>query len=301
VAQHKIIAFSTAGGALRWNKVVETDYETYKYIFRAGHYNNTQIAYWLAKFATKIAKDLGLKRVGLVGENILFVRETHNMSRILLTEAGLDIVYEGLWSVGTIDYSSYIQEIVRRQVQLLIPVCATTSGIVFIQQAYDTFMADGRGPLIVGFDVYGSDFLSTWNATRGKVQGYIVEIYLDRVPLTVKTIPFWDKFRSKFGYVPFMLSASATYDAIYLYKAAVEKAGTFDTEKVIKALESFNATSPFIGVQGKIAFTKNHCFIDGPDYRPVLIAQWWDGELKTIYPEKFAARELRLPPWKIYD
>ncbi|PTX97246.1 urea ABC transporter substrate-binding protein [Verrucomicrobia bacterium LW23] len=47
-----------------------------------------------------------------------------------------------------------------------------------------------------------------------------------------------------------------SYNAIYLWKAAVEKAGSFDVDKVREALES--GTISFDGPGGKVTFTKNH-------------------------------------------
>jgi branched-chain amino acid transport system substrate-binding protein len=44
------------------------------------------------------------------------------------------------------------------------------------------------------------------------------------------------------------------YEAIYLYKAAIEKAGSVDTDKVVKALPLVS----FDGPRGKIAMSKQH-------------------------------------------
>jgi len=47
-----------------------------------------------------------------------------------------------------------------------------------------------------------------------------------------------------------------SYDGVYLWKAAVEKAGTFDVDKVREVLESGNIS--FTGPGGKITMQKNH-------------------------------------------
>lgn len=47
-----------------------------------------------------------------------------------------------------------------------------------------------------------------------------------------------------------------SYDGVYLWKAAVEKAGSFDVDKVRAALESGEIT--FNGPGGKVTFQKNH-------------------------------------------
>ena len=47
-----------------------------------------------------------------------------------------------------------------------------------------------------------------------------------------------------------------SYDGVYLWKAAVEKAGSFDVDKVREALESEQIS--FDGPGGKITMNKNH-------------------------------------------
>ncbi len=47
-----------------------------------------------------------------------------------------------------------------------------------------------------------------------------------------------------------------SYDGVYLWKAAVEKAGTFDVDKVRETLESGDIS--FDGPGGKITMQKNH-------------------------------------------
>ena len=47
-----------------------------------------------------------------------------------------------------------------------------------------------------------------------------------------------------------------SYDGVYLWKAAVEKAGSFDVDKVTAALEAGDIS--FDGPGGKISMQKNH-------------------------------------------
>jgi len=78
------------------------------------------------------------------------------------------------------------------------------------------------------------DFLERWNAWL-KTEGY---------PGVVKEKRAVDS--------PMVLS----YDGVYLWKKAVEKAGTFDVDKVRDVLE--NDAISFDGPGGKITMQKNH-------------------------------------------
>jgi ABC-type branched-subunit amino acid transport system substrate-binding protein len=56
------------------------------------------------------------------------------------------------------------------------------------------------------------------------------------------------------GELPTAESVSAYYDAVYMYKAAVEKAGSTDTKKVAQALTTIKYTGP----SGKRDMKANH-------------------------------------------
>ena len=71
-------------------------------------------------------------------------------------------------------------------------------------------------------------------------------------------LPHMTDWRNKYvdytGELPTAESVSAYYDAVYMYKAAVEKAGSTDTKKVAQAL----ATIKYTGPSGKRDMKANH-------------------------------------------
>lgn len=67
---------------------------------------------------------------------------------------------------------------------------------------------------------------------------YVTASYVQEVD-TPASNEFKEKWLAMFPDEPYIgMEAEAEYTGIYLWKAAVEKAGTTDTEEVIKALES---------------------------------------------------------------
>lgn len=80
-----------------------------------------------------------------------------------------------------------------------------------------------------------------------------------------ETKTFVDKYRAKYGEVPPFL-ATPVWDGMFIYKAAVEKAKSFDKAKVAEALESLQ----YKGVAGQYNLTKeNHTGISPDAYKPV--------------------------------
>jgi len=77
-------------------------------------------------------------------------------------------------------------------------------------------------------------------------------------PLHMK---FYDNFKKKWGVPPRSAGCVGAYEAVYVLKDAIERAGSLDKEKLIKALESTNLPA----VRGTIRFDQNHQIIQGYD------------------------------------
>jgi branched-chain amino acid transport system substrate-binding protein len=94
-------------------------------------------------------------------------------------------------------------------------------------------------------------------------------------------------FKSRFK-EPWMPQDSiSTYGDIWIFKEAMEKAGSADPKKVAAAIRAFNETGGasrfFPG--GRLAFEPNGRRVNSE----LVIIQWQNGEPKTVYPSSFAA------------
>jgi branched-chain amino acid transport system substrate-binding protein len=105
-------------------------------------------------------------------------------------------------------------------------------------------------------------------------------------------------YKKKWNILPGMMGAD-TYDAIYLTKAAIEKAGTLDKAKLRDAIENISIPQMLIPMKnGTISFDKNHeiqpiCFIEQLRY---------DKNANTVkpsivYPDKMKTKSFELPPF----
>ncbi len=86
--------------------------------------------------------------------------------------------------------------------------------------------------------------------------------------------------------------------AVYALKDAIERAGSLDPDKVVKALEEID----LMGVYGRIRFDpKTHQVIPSTDPKEGAITgmiQWQDGKRVTFWPESGAVGTLKLPESK---
>jgi branched-chain amino acid transport system substrate-binding protein len=113
------------------------------------------------------------------------------------------------------------------------------------------------------------------------------------MPIKDRREEFVKKYTERFGSPPSVQSAMA-YDEVMLLAKAIEKAGTLNTEDVIKALQ----TITYEGICGRYVFnTKTHDVIPGKGYIPALVYQFKGGESYIVWPMDYKEKEFELPPW----
>lgn len=122
-----------------------------------------------------------------------------------------------------------------------------------------------------------------WKMTEGKVAGVIVGSSVVKVAITPKTLPFMDKMINQYKTGP-IFGSHTTYDTLYGFKKAVEKAGgTGNVEAIIKQLEQVSE----VAVLGTIGWDpKFHYNLPYPKYVTPVV-QWQKEEMKEIWPKQY--------------
>jgi branched-chain amino acid transport system substrate-binding protein len=123
--------------------------------------------------------------------------------------------------------------------------------------------------------------------------------------ITPKTMPFWDAYVKKFNDFPGY--DSSTYDAVYLLKGAVERAGTIDADAIVPEMEK----TDYVGAFGRIIyFPKDHQWPHdvkfGPGFDTWVVSQWLGPEkLAVVWPYGWqgvtykGSQKYQLPPWVV--
>jgi branched-chain amino acid transport system substrate-binding protein len=91
------------------------------------------------------------------------------------------------------------------------------------------------------------------------------------------------------------LYAYHAYEQVYQYVDAVKKVGNPEDKLAVgKAIRTIERDT----VIGHIKYDMDtHMPLAGPDYIPTVVIQVQNGELKILYPEKYAQAELMLPSY----
>ncbi len=268
---------------------VKDDYEHYRYIFRVNPINSAKQANALIDFiGGELKGELGLKRIAILGENAKWVQDMVPSIKKGAETAGLEVPLAEFFDVQTADFSPIFAKIKDTGAQYLILIISHGASDVFVKQWYDA-----KVPVPVGgIDVKSMD-ANFFDRVGGKSIAEVSANFVVRAPLTPSTVAWWDRFVKLYNRPP-VYTAPGAYDAVFIYADAVKRAGSADTDKVIKELEK----TDYVGVRGRVQFDETHDVKDGPGFVNELFVQWQEkGERIVIWPKELATGHMINPPW----
>lgn len=287
MARYKKIFIATGAASEALSDLLKSDPAKYKYWFRVMHLSG-DLSTAVHEFIYNLpVKKIGAKRIAIMAENALWTRGMVKDAEEFFKEKALEIVYSEFFDTETKDFTPIFTKIIKNKAEFIYEISAHVDGAVYIKQWYDL-----QGPMIGGVSGTGVND-RYWKDCGGKAESESIVVYTPRVAITPKTIPFYDKYVSKFNLAP-GYPTGYTYDAIHMYKEAVEKAKTTDPDKLVPIIEKMD----YVGVAGRYVFDELHNPRYGEGYRQLPIAQWRkDGSRAVVWPSKIASGEYQLPPW----
>ncbi|WP_340110321.1 substrate-binding protein [Pikeienuella sp. HZG-20] len=184
----------------------------------------------------------------LVGSDYAFGRGMLEFTRDYIESHGGEVVVEEYQPIDATDWTAIISAMNRNNPDAVIMATAGGAPNVTLQRQ---FKAAGIKALVGNLSV---DELTAQSMGEDAEGIYFSASYLSTLDTPANT-DFRARMEKKFGdklYLPNDMSVPQ-YDAVYLYKAAVEKAGSLDdTDKIIEAL----AEVSFDGPRGRVQLSK---------------------------------------------
>ena len=292
ISAAKTIYLNVGSASPSTNAKVKTDYDNYKYIFRVGPINAAHQARQMTVFISDFVKgELGINKVAIVGENAKWVQDLVPLLKKGATEAGADVRATEFFDAQTSDFSPLFSKVKDSGAQFMVVVLSHASSDIFAKQWYDSRFPMPYG----GIDVKSMDG-DFCERIGGKSVGEMAANFAVRAPLTPKTIPFFDEFKKRTNRSP-VYTAFGANDAVYIYADAVKRAGSTDTNAVIKALEK----TSYVGIPGTIEFDDTHDVKPGTaTYKgpALLLAQWREGcKREVIHPKVMRTADFVYPAW----
>ena len=276
-----------------WDKKFAKNPKKYKYSFRESGSVKWYIKEALDLLA-KIKKEHGFNKMFISIDDSLMCRKAAGIVEKLAKKSGWEIVGMDKHPIGTTDYSMAMNECKKSGAQVLFMWAYSPETSILIKQ-----WADMEVPALpIGF-IGAAEDPGFWKATNGKGAYTIVTLSeTGNVPTNATPLakPFYEAFKKRWGVPPRSTGCVSAYEALYVLKDAIERAGTLDKDKLIEALQKTNLPS----VRGTIRFDENHQIVYGYDPKTSVLgcwAQWQDGKRVCVFPEVAAMGKIRMPPW----
>lgn len=293
----KISILSTGVLTPKYHARVAENYDKYKYLFRISGE-----AKWIAvgeqiPALLGIGERFGLDRVYIMVQDVAWARGFGGIFAKVMAAKGWKVIGKPeIYPTGTTDFSMGLLKARREKAQVIIIAMDMPESSILLKQWYDL-----RVPALpFGSIIAAAEQPGFWKATEGKGEYTLANVVnAGNAPSNASdwTMKFVNAYKDKWGLEPEGYGTSSSYMAVHVLKAAIEKAGTLDSDAVVKALEA----TDMMGVYGRIRFDpKSHQVIpslDPKDGAVGTIFQWQDGKRVVVFPQSIAMGEIQLPPW----
>jgi branched-chain amino acid transport system substrate-binding protein len=295
-AEHKIIFIGNESPGDVLTERVQNNYEKYKYFFKAGPASGTVLSAYARETFVALREYTGFNKIAYLAEDITawdpYIEESIEP---LVELYGFEIVYGNRFPPGTVDFSSYFAAAEAAGAEIMIHLIYGNEGISFTKE-----WCDRQSPMVIWGVNVAAMAGNYWEITDGKCEHESTTILPFDVgyPFTSQTIPMREAYMERWGETPTQAAASA-YDIIrFILPDALERAGTLNTEAVIKALEEVDVETT--SMQRFAMYADSHEIMFGPGFGEQFVFQWQDGTRVPVYPKEIMEKEgitYTFPPW----
>lgn len=237
-------------------------------IFYTGATTNQQIV----PSVTWLLENRG-KKMFLLGSDYVFPRTANKIIKAQLKAEGGELVGEEYTPLGHTDYSTVISKIKEAKPDIVYNTLNGDSNVAFFKQLKDAG--------ITAKDLTTLSVSVAEEEIRGigadVLEGHLAAWNYYQTTDTPENKTFVEKYKAKYGNDRVTADPiEAGYTAVYLWKAAVEKAGSTDVAKVKEAAKGIEFAAP----EGKVTLDGDNQHI----YKTVRIGEVGsDGQFKELW------------------
>lgn len=270
----------------------KSDPEKYKYCFRM--LNAKYVAGYLINSMAKLKKDYGYSKAYIIVQDVLWATAIGNGMKGWLEKNGWEVIGMDAYPTGAGDFSASLIKAKKAGAQIMLPIFdMASSGTLALQ--WKEMMVPA---IPVGFisPLMGSKAAETFGDTVDGVVNIVFQA--GNIPLAKyePATKFYEAYKKRWGgelqagHMP-----SEAYDSVFVLAQAIEKAGTLDPDKLVKALEE----TDYQGSIGRIRF-KDHEIVFGEDPKEAAILvlyQWKKQKRVPVFPASVADGAIEKPSW----
>jgi branched-chain amino acid transport system substrate-binding protein len=296
IAKYKVPMIGSIAMIPASEEKIKQEPEKYKYIFR-NCLNAKYLVSNLMGIMSLINKQFGFNKVFVMHQDVAWARATaQGMVKNYFEKSGWAVLGQEAYPTGVGDFSSGLMKAKSSGAQVILPVFDMATSGVLVKQ-----WRSMRVPALMAGFISPLAGPGAWKTFDQKIGGAInvnfevgSAISSKKAP---KTVALEEAYKKKYkramegghGEAP-------AYDAVYILKEAIQRAGTLDADAIVAALEK----TDYNGVMGRSRFDNGHQVIFGMDPREAVVAaafQWTDaGGRVVVFPESIADGKIKLPP-----
>lgn len=217
----------------------------------------------------------GYTKFFLLGSDYVFPRTANMIISAQVKDAGLEVVGEEYADMSQTDFAAIISKIEEAKPDVIINTLNGTGNVSFFKQMSEKNYTSDKY-MTMSFSIAEEEV-----ATIGSdiLKGHMVSWNYYQTTDTAENEKFVAAYKKAYGEDRVTSDpAEAAYDAVYLWKAACEKAGSFEVDKVLEAIETGDIS--YDAPEGTVT-------IDGGNHhlaKPVRIGQVGeDGLIYEVY------------------
>jgi branched-chain amino acid transport system substrate-binding protein len=250
-------------------------------------FNIVAVAESFQKGAVHLAKQIGVTKAAVIGQDSLFPRQSGKGAKDWAKKLGIDVVLDENYPAKQTDFTGLLQKI-----------SASGAEAIFSNSYFADAAAQLRQMRELGLDfkLFSSTVgpaLPNFAEQLGPTAEYVLGFSLWEPLPSVLRYPgmkeFIEVYEKRYGEKP-NYHAGGAYGALQVTEAAVKKAGGFDSEKLREALATLDMDTVF-----------GHYKVDakGMNSHEGLTFQILHGARRVVWPEKWAETkaELPMPAW----
>lgn len=266
--------FESKNGLL-WYPVQYEGQESSPNIFYTGAAPNQQIVPAIDYLVKKYGK-----KIFLTGSDYVFPRTANEIIKKQAKKLGAEIVGEEYTPMGHTDYTTVVNKIKEQKPDFVFNTLNGDSNVAFFKQLKDAGLSS-KDVMTCSVSV-AEEEISGIGASY--LEGHLVSWNYYQTTKTKENEKFVKAYKKAYGKDRVTDDPiEAGYNAVYLWKAAVEKAGSTDVDKVKKAAEGISFNAP----EGKVTIDGDNQHI----YKKVRIGKVnKNGLIDEIYSTKEAVK-----------